>query len=132
MPTFICGLSWALTGLIIIFFFILAYSSNFLRDELDNPAAFMWNGRTIAKYRTKKFDEIPRPFSLARTQFAIWTVVIAAVYLHHLLCIPGCELTMANSTTTLTLLGISAGTTGLANTIDKSAIQQNATTPRHQ
>lgn len=135
MDIFFCVLSWTLTGLFLLFFFILAYRSNMLRDEIDNPAAFVTHAVILnsAKYKGMAYDDIPRPFSLARTQFALWTVVIASVYLYHLLCMKNCPpLTMANSTTTLALLGISAGTTGMANIIDKSKVSTGSILPRHQ
>jgi len=132
METFYCTLSWVLTVLLILFFLILAFYSNILRDEIDNPAAFMANAASMPKYAGKAYSQIPRPFSLAKTQFGLWTVVIASIYVHHLLCIKGCNLSMATSTTTLALLGISAGTTALASTIDKSSMQQPGIIPRHQ
>jgi len=132
METFLLVLNWTLTGLFILFFFILAYRSDLLRDEIDNPAAFLANAITLnGKYKAMAYGDIPRPFSLARTQFAVWTVVVASVYLYHLLCIKNCPpLTLANSSTTLALLGISAGTTGMANVIDKS--NASSIVPRHQ
>jgi hypothetical protein len=133
METFFCVLNWILTALIIIFFFILAWRSNLLRDEIDNPAAFMTNARITAKFKNSGYVKIPRPFSLARTQLAIWTVVIAATYLYRMLCLKDCTtLTLASSSSTLALLAISAGTTGAASIIDRNNMQSSSSIPRHQ
>jgi hypothetical protein len=116
-------------------FFGLAFYSNILRDDIDNPAAFMFNARQTTKYKDKAFNDVPRPFSLARTQFAVWTTIIASVYLSCLLKhgAAACSFELKNSTTTLALLGISAATTTLSGMIDKTqGADSGNTTPRHQ
>lgn len=133
MQTFFVILGYLSIAGIIAGFLILARKSNLLRDEIDNPAAFMLAARKIPKYASLPFDKIPRPFSLSRTQFALWTVIICCVYLAFM--INGCtsQLTLASSSTTLALLGISAATTGLSGTIDKSQAMNNGPlTARHQ
>ena len=132
MELFFCILGWLFTGVFFLLFIILAWRSNLLRDEINNPAAFMTNAANWnIRYKGMAYEQIPRPFSLARTQFAVWTVVVAPVYLYHLLC-AGCKLPLANSTTPLLLLIISAGTTAIATIIDKKNGRARSTTPRHQ
>jgi len=57
----------------------------------------------------------PKPYSLARTQLAFWTLVIfcSFVYLWH-----GTNIGVEIGTTALTLLGVSSATTVVAGTID--------------
>ncbi|MCC3160446.1 hypothetical protein LJ737_24630 [Hymenobacter sp. 15J16-1T3B] len=59
-------------------------------------------------------DSMQRPFSLAKTQLAWWTFIIMSCYLV-IYCVTG-EMTNI-SMTTLSLLGISAGTAGLSGLI---------------
>ncbi|WP_133257207.1 hypothetical protein [Hymenobacter edaphi] len=62
-------------------------------------------------------DSTQRPFSLAKTQLAWWTFIIMSCYLV-IYCVTG-EMTNI-SMTTLSLLGISAGTAGLSGLIGMS------------
>ncbi|GAB3839628.1 hypothetical protein [Hymenobacter jeollabukensis] len=62
-------------------------------------------------------DSTLRPFSLAKTQLAWWTFIIMSCYLV-IYCVTG-EMTNI-SMTTLSLLGISAGTAGLSGLIGMS------------
>ncbi len=119
---------------IVVAFFWLAFGSNILRDDIDNPAAFMFNARQTTKFSSTAFADIPRPFSLARTQFAVWTTIIASVYLSYLFKhgTAACSFNLADSATTLALLGISAGTTTLSGVIDSTQGASGNTTPRHQ
>lgn len=125
--------------LIVVAFVLLAAFSNILRDEVDNIAAFVESAKGT-KYQGKAFDELPRPFSLAKFQLGVWTAVIASTYCYQFFCR---EVVPGFNETALLLLGISAGTTVTANAIDKNQaannLQQNKvagdTTPavvRHQ
>ena len=126
-------LIWLGIAAIIGSFFGFAFFSRMLRDEIDNPAAFMLAARQTNKYKNTAFDKIPRPYSLARTQFALWTTIISSVYLSYLLHNGGaCSFNIKDSATTLALLGISAATTALSGTIDKTQADTGNTTPRHQ
>jgi hypothetical protein len=99
----------------------LAIRSNLLRDQITDPVSFVKTSLRIKKYAQLKFenkDRIPRPFSLSRTQLAIWTSVIGSTYLYLYFCrYPGQPI--AFDRTTLALLGISAGTTTAGIIIDK-------------
>ena len=132
MTTLICSLSWVCTGGFILFFLILARKSNILRDAIDNPAAFIRNAAINAiKYENVSFDKIPRPFSLARSQFACWTLIITSAYLEHFLC-RDCVIPLSCSSTALALLSISAGTAAIANIIDRNDAMAGLMIPRHQ
>lgn len=121
-------LCFTLNALIVVFFIALAIKSNLLRDGITNLTVFSQLAAVNPKFTGKPIDEIPRPFSLARTQLGVWTVIIACCYLYKVLC-KGCSPTdiMEKNTTTLILLGISAGTTAVAGIIDSSQEKQ-----RHQ
>ncbi len=127
-----CIISWVIIGLIILFTFLLAFKSNILRDSIDNPAAFMSSARLMKNYTGISFDDIPRPYSLARTQLALWTAIISSTYIHLTLCIKDCSIDLKSSATALALLGISTGTTAFANVIDQSQSNNKTITPRHQ
>lgn len=135
IETFYNILVWLGITAIVGFFFGLSFYSNILRDDIDNPAAFMLKASQTKKYNGMAFHKIPRPFSLARTQFAVWTTIISSVYLSYLLKhgAAACSFNLSDSTTTLALLGISAATTTLSGMIDKTQGTDGSTTaPRHQ
>ncbi len=124
-----CTIAWILMSTFLIVTIIVCIMSNVLRDDIDNPADFMAKAMLLPKYANKTLEDVARPFSLARTQFAIWTVIVASTYVYLILC-KGCSITLQDSATTLALLGISAGTTGLAKVIDQD--QEKGEKPRHQ
>ncbi|OFY65764.1 MAG: hypothetical protein A3H98_10475 [Bacteroidetes bacterium RIFCSPLOWO2_02_FULL_36_8] len=96
-----------------------------LRDAVTNMASFMEAAAKNPRYAGKSEDEIPKPFSLSRVQLAVWTTIISCCYIYLALC-GACTLEI--NSTALILMGISAGTTTLASTIDKS----QETQLRHQ
>ena len=101
--------TWGLVGiaLFIVIFIWLAYTKDILRDESSLE------------------DKRGRPFSLSRTQFSFWTILIASSFVF--LWVSTGE-TPVLSNASLILLGISGGTSILAKMIDNS--QQS--TARHQ
>ena len=107
--------------ILIIFsaFLLLAFYSNILRDIISDP---------ILKQQIQSQDNFP-PFSLSRTQLAIWITIIACFYLHSVLW-NNCTLTDSINTTALILMGISAGTFATGAIIDTIEIEQG--TPRNQ
>ena len=117
--TISCNISWFFILLIIVLFIVLAMKSNYLRDSIDNRDAFMEAASKIKKFAGKEFEDIPKPYSLARTQLAVWTVVISCSYIFLAFCGPA-VINLGTSPTAIALLGISAGTTGVANVIDNS------------
>lgn len=72
--------------------------------------------------------DVKPPFSLARTQLTIWIAIIASVYIYAVLWdqLPIVEI----SSTTLLLMGISAGTLATGVIMDTTEIQQGI--PRSQ
>jgi hypothetical protein len=123
-------IGWALILGIIIFFFGLCKYSNILRDSVD-PTILLQAAQDPKyknKYANKTADQIPRPFSLSRVQFCVWTIIISCSYIFLVLC-KCCDMTtVVINSTALILMGISAGTTLLAGTIDQSQVSSD----RHQ
>ena len=115
-------IAFVLIILIIVFFLCLGKWSNLLRDSIDDPAAFM--ACVPAKYKGKTIDQIPHPFSLARTQLAMWTTIIACSYVYLYFSV-GCDAMTINKTA-LILMGVSVATTAAGSIIDKSQSQANA------
>lgn len=101
---------------------ILAFCSNLLRDEISDPWLFLDSARKSKKFRhflRERKAKIPRPFSLARTQLALWTNVIGCSYVYLVFCkYPGSPLNI--DATSLALLSISVGTTAGGMAIDTS------------
>jgi hypothetical protein len=73
-------------------------------------------------YVGKSIDQIPRPFSLSRTQIFIWTLIIAGCYLYLQFCRACniCTNPIDINSTALLLMGISAGTATAGAMIDSS------------
>ncbi len=129
-----CIISYVLICLIVISFFALAFKSNMLRDSVDMDA-FIAAAKALNVYKDgDDINKIPRPFSLSRTQLAVWTTVIVSSYLYLTFCTgQGLDCLSAGlklNTTVLVLLGISVGTTVAASAIDQN--QKNTQQDRHQ
>ncbi len=134
------SIAWVLIILVLLFTLILALRSNLLRDDVDDIATFAANAKKDKRYASKVAtmtdqdiaDQIPHPYSLSKTQLAIWTALIGCVYIYlALYCHTDLKAIVVNATA-LTLLGISAGTTTAAGVIDQSQANTPATPPRHQ
>jgi len=117
---------YALILLILGVFVGTACFSSLLRDPVTNPATFMAAAHAMPKYATEQdINKIPKSFSLARTQLAIWTVVIAVSYIFLELCrykysaVP----MITVDKTLLALMGISAATTAAGSIIDSNGTQ---------
>jgi hypothetical protein len=123
-------IGWILIILIILSFLALCRWSCILRDTVDINE-FLKTARGVkygSKYTNSADDKIPRPFSLSRVQFGVWTVIVSCSYIYLILC-NCCDMTKVTiNSTALILMGISVGTTLAAGTIDHN---QNAPT-RHQ
>lgn len=123
-----CTFAWIGNGLIIVAFLWLALKSNLLRDRCDNTNALMNSASG------QPLSQVPRSYSLSRTQMAVWTVVIACSMIYLYFC-RGCTETEVNGTA-LALMGISVATTAAAGLVDSSQIQAVAANPalpsRHQ
>lgn len=106
---------------LIFFVVLLAIKSNLLRDQISDANSFLQAARRKKKFgapRIRKKNDIPRPFSLSRTQFALWTVVICSSYLYVYFCSSNAGAHIIIDSTSLTLLGISGGTTAAGMVID--------------
>jgi hypothetical protein len=110
-------------------FFVLAFYSNILRDEINDCATFDANAEKIRKKIGVKFFKSSNPFSLSRVQLAVWTVIISCSYIYLELCMDNCSSTGINQTA-LILMGISAAVTTGSTLIDKREIQDGR--DRHQ
>lgn len=96
--------------ILVLALLILAWKSNLLKDKVDNAAVTaLRNERIAAGQANPKILEYR--WSLAKTQLALWTLVIAILYF--LIWIIS-ESTPTTNTTVLALLGIAFGTTAAA------------------
>lgn len=133
-PTFMennnagCTIAWIVVAAIITFFFVMANITNILRDEIGDCPAYDKKVQETLSASSKKTTSIKRPYSLSKTQLAVWTTVVSCTYIHEVLC-NNCKNVNIN-TTALILMGISTGTITIAGLIDKNQIEQDS--PRHQ
>ncbi|MVN22450.1 hypothetical protein [Mucilaginibacter arboris] len=123
-----CTIAWIVIAAIIIFFFVMAKITNILRDEIGDCPAYEKKVQETLTASSQKDTSIKRPYSLSRTQLAVWTTVISCTYIYEVLCV-NCKNININ-TTALILMGISTGTIAVAGLIDKNQIEQDS--PRHQ
>ncbi|WP_158826621.1 hypothetical protein [Mucilaginibacter lacusdianchii] len=114
---------------IITMFFLLAFYSNMLRDEINDCEAFDAHAEKVRRKVGVRFFKSSNPFSLSRVQLAVWTVVIACSYIYLELCMGNCSTTGINQTA-LILMGISAAVTTGSTLMDKREIQDGR--DRHQ
>jgi len=107
--------------LIIVLFIGVAWKSNLLRDPIANPAAFMLAAQLTKYANITNINKIPKPFSLARTQLGVWTVIISCTYVYLGLIRNFSLQDITVDSTILLLMGISAGTTAAGSVIDSTA-----------
>ena len=122
-------MAFCIIGLIVLLCFVLGMYTNMLRDEISDCDQFDAN---VAKMqRQSKFQLLNKTntFSLAKTQFAGWTVIIASSYIYMSLCKGDCA-DAAISKTALVLMGIGTGILTASAIIDKREMRENR--PRHQ
>lgn len=116
-------------GIIVALFFILAYYSNILRDQISDCEAFDENVQKLARKGRGRFVNRSYPFSLSKVQFGLWTVIIASSYIYLSLFKGDCAEDSINKTA-LVLMGIFAGTAVASAVIDKREIDDDR--QRHQ
>jgi len=121
--------AYCIISVIVVLSFVLSRYTNMLRDEITDcdqfdEAVSKVQQRTKTKLRNKK-----SPFSLAKTQFAGWTVIIASSYIYLSLTKGDCADGAINKTA-LVLMGIGTGILTAAAIIDKREELDNR--PRHQ
>ena len=112
---------WILIVLIIVLFIGVAWKSNLLRDPIANPVAFMLAAQLTKYANITNINKIPKPFSLARTQLGVWTVIVSCTYVYLGLIRNFSLQDIAVDSTILLLMGISAGTTAAGSVIDSTA-----------
>ena len=100
-----------------------------LRDEISDCDVFDANALAMQKKQKTPLLNKDNPFSLAKVQFAAWTVVIASSYIYLSLCKGDCSEGAINKTA-LVLMGIGAGIVTATAIIDKREMQDDR--PRHQ
>jgi hypothetical protein len=115
--------------LITSLFLVLAKYSNILREEISNSDEFDVNTQMAQQKKGWKLVDKKAPFSLAKVQFGVWTVIISSVYIYLSLSKGDCAAGNINQTA-LVLMGIFAGTTVASSIIDKNEI--NDSRPRFQ
>jgi len=124
-------IGWILIIGLIVLFFSMAWFSDLLRAPIQDATGFMAAASLIPAFKGKGINDIPKPFSLARSQLAVWTAVIGCSYLYMELCkCSGVPVTVIDKTL-LGLMGISAATAAAGNVIDNNATpdQQAAPSP---
>jgi hypothetical protein len=127
-------LAMGIISLIFITFLSLAVLSNVLRDATGDPAP---RDIETSFRRTKLYAEsgntdsdvstLP-PYSLSRTQLAVWITIIGCVYTYAIFW-DNLSLGAINNTALL-LMGISGGTFAVGAILDTTEIAQKI--PRHQ
>ena len=122
-------IAFILIALICALFFGLAIYSNILRDEVNDLDEFDQNAQKLQQKQKQKLLNKRNPFSLAKVQFGLWTVIISSSYIYLALCKGDCSESPINKTA-LILMGIFAGTAVASTVIDKKEINDNR--PRHQ
>jgi hypothetical protein len=102
-----------LIAVLIIVFLYLALNSSLLRDIVGEDHE--------VDVSDNKNIEIKAPFSLSRTQIAIWITFIASIYIHAIFWRQCTDISI--NTTALIMMGISAGTLATGTLLDISEIE---------
>jgi hypothetical protein len=121
--------AFSIIGVIVIFCFVLGVYTNMLRDEISDCDQFDANVAKMQRRSKFRLEKSTSPYSLAKTQFAGWTVIIASAYIYLSLCKGDCA-DGAISKTALVLMGIGTGILTASAIMDKREMQDNR--PRHQ
>jgi len=121
--------SYCVIGIILVLCVLLGIYTNMLRDEITDCDQFD-EARSEVQRKTKGRKITRRsPYSLAKTQFAAWTVIIASSYIYLSLTKGDCADSAINKTA-LVLMGIGTGILTGAAIMDKREAAENR--PRHQ
>jgi len=107
--------------LIIALFLVLAFWSNILRVEINDHHAFNYSVKKKEDKTGRTITAPDAPFSLARVQLALWTVIISCSFIYLALCKGDCTDAPINQTA-LILMGIGASVTVASSVIDKKEI----------
>ena len=121
--------AYTIIGVILVLCLLLGVYTNMLRDEITDCEQFD-EARSEVQRKTKGRKITRRsPYSLAKTQFAAWTVIIASSYIYLSLTKGDCADSAINKTA-LVLMGIGTGILTGAAIMDKREAAENR--PRHQ
>lgn len=117
------------SALLVILFVLLAIHTNMVRDEVNSCDEFNDNAQKIKDKKRKQFINTDNPYSLAKVQLGLWTVIIASSYVYLDVLKGDCTWIPINKTA-LVLMGLGAGTAAASTIMDKREIADNR--PRHQ
>lgn len=121
--------AFVIIGVILVLSGLLAVYTNMLRDEITDCDQFdEAASEAQRKTKTKKVSK-KSPYSLAKTQFAGWTVIIASSYIYLSLTKGDCADAAINKTA-LVLMGIGTGILTASAIMDKREALENR--QRHQ
>src|ERR1700722_8145471 len=111
-------MAFSVIAFILLLCFVLGIYTNMLRDEISNCNQFDANAAKMQRRSKFRLLNSTSPYSLAKTQFAGWTVIIASSYIYMSLCKGDCA-DGAISKTALVLMGIGTGILTASAIIDK-------------
>jgi hypothetical protein len=121
--------AFTIIAAIVILCFVLGKYTNMLRAEVSDCEQFDANAAKMQRRTKSKAVKKTSPYSLAKTQFAGWTVIIASAYIYLSLTKGDCADAAINKTA-LVLMGIGTGILTASAIIDKREMQDHR--PRHQ
>jgi len=121
--------AYSIIGVILLLSIGLGAYTNMLRDEISDCDQFDEEVSKVQRRTKTKLLNKKSPYSLAKTQFAAWTVIIASSYIYLSLTKGDCADGAINKTA-LVLMGIGTGILTAAAIIDKREALDNR--PRHQ
>lgn len=121
--------AYLIIGVILLLSVGLGVYTNMLRDEISDCDQFDEEVSKVQRRTKNKLLNKKSPYSLAKTQFAAWTVIIASSYIYLSLTKGDCADGAINKTA-LVLMGIGTGILTAAAIIDKRETLDNR--PRHQ
>jgi len=121
--------AFTIIAAIVILCFVLGKYTNMLRAEVSDCEQFDANAAKMQRRIKNKTVKKASPYSLAKTQFAGWTVIIASAYIYLSLTKGDCADAAINKTA-LVLMGIGTGILTASAIIDKREMQDHR--PRHQ
>jgi hypothetical protein len=121
--------AFSIIGIIVVLSVILGVYTNMLRDEITDCDQFDEEVLKVQRRTKTKLLNKKSPFSLAKTQFAAWTAIIASSYIYLSLTKGDCADGAINKTA-LVLMGIGTGILTASAIMDKREALDNR--PRHQ
>jgi len=121
--------AFSIIGVILVLSTLLGVYTNMLRDEITDCDQFDEEVLKVQRRTKTKLLSKKSPYSLAKTQFAAWTAIIASSYIYLSLTKGDCADGAINKTA-LVLMGIGTGILTASAIMDKREALDNR--PRHQ